>query len=248
MKRSNNIVIAFLLITLLVILASLSSCSLLEYLEPESQQENLTDDSQSAYTFHPDKVLNDISIGQLDVFTILAGTQIPAQRNSEFSVDWSQADFFKVAEAFSEQVWHEPLQDWGISLMFFRLDCHDIGHGPQIFSIDLFKVSTLGAEKSRLLRTIHLVPKEGRIEWIKAKKYPVIEEWSSINLSDINVPVEEALEIAEANGGKEARADVNNQCVIFIQLIANDPNSVWQIDYGPLQEESNLFSYRVKIK
>jgi hypothetical protein len=116
MRQSNNSVIAFLLITFFAILASLTSCGLIE---PESLQENLTTASQGAYTFNPDEVLTDISMGKGDIFTILVSTPAPPLRNSEYSVDWNQADFFKIAEAFNKQVWKESLQDWNINLMFF---------------------------------------------------------------------------------------------------------------------------------
>ncbi|MCI0552597.1 MAG: hypothetical protein L0287_16725, partial [Anaerolineae bacterium] len=68
---------------------------------------------------------------------------------------------------------------------------------------------------------IGIYPMAGEGEWGGGWKYPysVFGKWKYFDLARLTVHLEDALQIAEDNGGRLARLSVNNLCRINLSLV-----------------------------
>jgi hypothetical protein len=56
--------------------------------------------------------------------------------------------------------------------------------------------------------------------------------WKSIDIKRLKVTAEGALQVAEMNGGKDARLAVGNKCRISLLLPSNISNGDWDVFYN----------------
>jgi hypothetical protein len=222
------------------VINSLTSCKVLVRLEPEYDYEYPISSRQGSYKINPDTILESLSQGEKDVFTQQIGTPEASNITTAKLVQWTQADYFMIAQTLHKFVWGENWQDWKVTELFFRMDCQQAGKGPQIFYIKLYKIAYLRDKDLRLIHDIGIRPLENSVEWYEKKMHPIREVWKSIDISQINVPVETALQIAEEKGGYNARSKIENQCVIYIQMFANAMDEGWKISYSA-DDKSNDF-------
>ena len=54
-------------------------------------------------------------------------------------VQWTQADFLQIADAFQQQELAESLSAWKFSQLWFELYCADVAFGPQHLTIELYR-------------------------------------------------------------------------------------------------------------
>jgi hypothetical protein len=229
---------------LLMLAASLTSmvsaCDVLAHLEPESWYEREVSSGEGTFAIDPATILESLAQGKMDIFTSLSGTPEAPPLMPVEAVEWSQADYFQIAEALHEFVWKESWQDWKVNRLVFRLDCEHANKGPQQLSIVLYKIVQLREEESRFVRDIFIMPMKRSVEWSEAELQPVQENWESIDLEQIKVPAEAALQIAEANGGSEARSAIGNACDIYIRLFEPVADG-WRVEYAADKDSDNVF-------
>ena len=151
-------------------------------------------------------------------------------------VQWKQADFLEVADAFSKAILHENLDGWKVKEdILFSLDCKDASFGPQHARFTFFKTVNTGQGTSRVEHTIFIDPQNKQIGWWGKTYSPDYGEAVSIDLSRVKFSVDEALRVAEENGGDKARLGVNNICQIDIDMARggfwNTAWNNWDIGY-----------------
>jgi hypothetical protein len=159
-------------------------------------------------------------------------------------VRWTQADYWQIAGIFHQQVLIESINDWKLDRMFFRLDCVNGPFGPQQAGFDLYKVLDAG-EHRRLDRAIDILPKQEQLDWHDTELSPVRVDTMSIDLAQVKVPIEQAIQISERNGGECTRAKANNQCVIYAALVSGKWDGGWRITYERLRGGPALFQITV---
>lgn len=159
-------------------------------------------------------------------------------------VRWTQADYWQIADIFHQQVLIESINDWKLNRMFFRLDCVDGPFGPQQAGFDLYKVIDAG-EYRRLDRAIDILPKQEQLDWHDTELSPVRVDTMSIDLAQVKVPIEQAIQISERNGGERTRAKADNQCVIYAALVSGKWDGGWRITYERLRGGPALFQITI---
>jgi hypothetical protein len=185
-----------------------------------------------AYSFDAQTVRQSLVAGQGDIFTPLMDFTIAPQWTEAQPVQWRQADFYRVAQAVHQLAWQEPLEDWKIKQVFFRLRCAEAVDGPQFMSFDLFKIVRIRQANSRLERRLNVELQRNQVSWSEGEYYPERFRWPALDLMQIKIQAEQALQIAETFGGGVARWKVEDRCVIFGTLAADAKTNSWLISYS----------------
>ena len=214
-----------LLAVLLVSLACESQDLSLEIKEQQISRGN------GVYAFNSQTILQSLAQGKMNVFALQSATPESSQADSP-PVRWSQTDFFRVAQAFHESVWQEPMKSWKLNDIFFRLRCEYAPLGPQFVSFKMFKTARIREANSRLERNIDIRPQQNQASWTGIEYYPERSRWPSLDLAQIKILAEQALHIAESHGGQEARLTIENKCDIFGSLVAGLRDNDWRVSYS----------------
>jgi hypothetical protein len=198
------------------------------------------------YQFDPQTVLISLDQGKTDVF-------FSAQKNPLYddvqplapisSFAWSQEDSLRVANALHQLIWKEPLEQWHLySLGFTIPQCNDIsrinGAGFQFYK-----------RQPQWYYLVHDINLDLQYGYIYAGDHDghYTGRWKDIGLANSKVNTfDKALQIAEENGGKNARLALNGnqKCYISIQYPIGTyvPSKwVWDITYRITDRTSSIF-------
>jgi hypothetical protein len=184
------------------------------------------------YQFNPQTILASLDQGKTDAFTsLLVGD--PNDVNVEYDrITWNQADFLHVANALSQQIWNEPLDldGWDIYFLLASKDCNDSFDGFDDFKITYYKTIKIGWETVYTARHIELTPWKGVATWAGDGDFstPFIFGWTNIKLMKFKTTAEQAVQIADENGGKIARLNNDNKCRVYVNIIKNN----WDVYYN----------------
>jgi hypothetical protein len=185
------------------------------------------------YLINPDTILEMIDQGTVDVFLPMLATPGP---NDELlpsgSYAWTQFDFLKIATALNQFIWNDDMEDWNVYYVTFGKDCHNETGGFDAFDIIYFKSLTEDSERLYTTRQISIYPLARQVTWGSDSNYlqPFLGDWFTQDLSNFNVTADEALEIAEDNGGKDARLRVKDACNILVDSPHNN-DQAWSVSY-----------------
>jgi hypothetical protein len=115
----------------------------------------------------------------------------------------------------------------------FYLQCEEVPHGPQSVYLTYFKLIKNDVGEYRLVHNIVIQPQEKRVGAWAEKYSQLTSTWEEYKISEFKVTSDEALQIAENNGGKLFRENNNNDCSISISMnraIRNDKD--WLVAYS----------------
>lgn len=205
----------------------------------------------------PEKVLKREEYYVMDSRTILQDvahglpihlTLLPKERESPMSappVQWSQADYLRIANSVFFTLWEEPVEGWKLAEIGSRVECEDIGFGMQWMRFKFFRLTKSRDVNVLTERSVYISPKENLISVFEYETFPVpVWGWPYINVGEI-VPVEEVLRIAEEHGGRQVRLGLN-RCAISATIIAGSNHDNWQVWYTT--RDRNLFVLEVDEK
>lgn len=172
------------------------------------------------YTIDPQTVLASIDQGNTDVF-------LPAPPDPggpwptlwpPGSFTWNQKDYFKTTDALHQFVWKESLKDWNLIRASFDIDqCKDVFSGIDNADFSFYQRRTgLNDVHGFWIRPLYGVVHAGN-EYSHDSGWTA--KWKSIDLNKTKInSVDVALQVAEENGGKEARSVAKNECHISLLL------------------------------
>jgi len=203
--------------------ASLACCA--QIMQPKEVERSL---GKGTYMIDTRTILQSLDEGA-DVFT--PQETPPEVTPKVLPVKWSQEDYFRVAQALHESVWQEPLDSLHLNALLFRLDCEDTSFGPQFMALDLFRVSQSREMDSRVERHLYIEPWLNQVEWSEVEYYPAQFNQLALDLTLVRVSAEEALAIAESNGGQEARLGAENECEISGSIAPSVRDGDWRVSY-----------------
>jgi hypothetical protein len=114
--------------------------------------------------------------------------------------------------------------------MIFHSSCQDNPAGFYDATITYFKSVWVGQTLEHAARQIEVHPLWNEVDWGGETNFPhPILGWGSINLNHIKISADDALKMAEANGGKVDRLAVQNNCRIHL-VLSGDGNN-WNVYY-----------------
>ena len=192
---------------------------------------------RSFYEIDTATILESIDQGETEVFT----AQESASPVSEpKAVSWVQSDFIKLARALNDIVWEEQLSGWRLYSMHFSTPCRDNLSGFAEADFYYFKTSFRENGKIRYTtQNIFISPEYEQVTWAGGANFPrALIGWEYVRLRQIQVTAEDALVIAEENGGRETRQLVDNNCRIHVRLAGD---KTWQVLIYQNDTGSSLF-------
>jgi len=178
------------------------------------------------YTIEPTSLLDSLKRGET-VFTPVSQRPELLPVDQKVTVNWHQADYFYIANALYEGVLGKTLQGWQLSSMDFALGCSKVQNGFQNGGFRFFSVVKDNDQESRLERFIDIDPSNNFVHVSETKYSPKLIDLKSIDLAQLKISADQALQIAESNGGEEKRASVKNACSIS-SLLTLDRTDRWQ--------------------
>lgn len=195
-----------------------------------------------SYKINPETILEALHHGEINVFTPESAT--PEAPISDKPILWNQSDYQEIASALHQVVWKESLDGWSVYGMVFKTSCQENPSGFTYGDITYFKSIFMDGRILYSAREIEIAPLYSDVTWGGGTNYPhPILGWKSVDLIKIKVNAEDALRIAEENGGKAARESVENQCRISIGLSGG---SGWKVAYAG-NSSSPLYLYKIEI-
>ncbi len=172
------------------------------------------------YAINPQTILASLHRGETNVFQ-------PAPREPEGgwpilwpfgSFVWSQENYLNVANALHLDVWKETLGNWHLIRASFQINqCEDIFGKIDGASFSFFQRQ----EGRNIVHGFWINPTFGIVT--AGNQYSHRSGWTShweaIDLDKIKInSVDEALLVAEENGGERARFEAKNECRIILLL------------------------------
>lgn len=185
------------------------------------------------YLINPDNILVMIDQEGEDIFLPMKGNQTLDEDLQPYgSFSWTQHDYLRVATALNQYVWGDNMEDWEIYLMLFERDCRMSGEGFDSFNVIYYKMVTSESKTKYVTRQIDINPLAKLVTWGGGSDYPrsFLRPWRAMDFENFEITADEALQIADANGGKDARAKQKNDCGILVSLLQDHPNK-WGVDY-----------------
>lgn len=216
----------FLLVTVLLA-HGMVSCTI-------DQSEDVTITNIQYYSIEPKTVLEAISQGKEDAFISISDEPSLASPSKGEMVSWDQADYIQIAEALHKLVWGESLKTWGLYQIYFSSGCDQIDIGFQYAQFKLYKIVTLNGRETRVEHFIEIDPSRTFAQAMETEYYPALASRKSIDLTAVKIFANEALQIADKNGGFEKRMAVKNECGISVDLSRDTAiNDGWLVIYSP---------------
>ena len=65
----------------------------------------------------------------------------------------------------------------------------------------------------------------------RGTNFSIIDRWYTVDLTSYKITADDALQVAEENGGKEARSRVKNDCRILIRTPNHENDDRWDVSY-----------------
>lgn len=160
-------------------------------------------------------------------------------------VQWSQNDYLEITKSLNKHVWHDNLDDWLLYRMIFGTRCQDNPSGFENGTLTYYKTIFRNNQIRYTTRDMIASPKYMSIIWGGGTEYPhPLFGWKNIDLNKIKITAEDALRIAEENGGQETRLSVQNKCDIHVILLRGNYDG-WLVYYNNRLGSTNGFEVRI---
>ncbi len=189
--------------------------------------------NEHLFTFDPTSALVSIEHGEENIFTSV--DEEPEWQTTPQSgpVTWKQLDYFNIAEELHKKVWGESLENWSLFEMFFISGCDQTDLGFQSGQFKFFQIRNVQNQEIREVHTIEIDASRSFARVMDVEYSPNLEKWKTIDLGMIKVSADDALTIAEKNGGYEKRIAVENACGISVGTSKDYTSNDWLVIYFP---------------
>ena len=188
------------------------------------------------FRINPETILTSLDKGNTDVF-------LPDSRSLDDRyggaiiynkpTSWSQSDNLKIVSALNKFIWQDTLDDWKLYSMIFNVDCQN---GIKDLPGGVFTYFKTVFDKGRIVDTWREFEVDSEYSFVASgdgakSVHPVLGR-PSIDIDSLKVTAEDAIRIAEENGGRSARLKVQNQCNIHLVLTPKGLQKGWWVNYG----------------
>ncbi|MCI0556431.1 MAG: hypothetical protein L0287_36275, partial [Anaerolineae bacterium] len=139
-----------------------------------------------------------------------------------------------------------PLQGWQLKGMDFQLSCAQVHHGFQNGRLEFFKVVKEKEQESRIVRFIDVDPRGNFVHAKEWEFFPNLGNLKAIDLTQLEISADLALQIAESNGGEEKRQSIENACDISLGLYPNSSSyKGWEVIYTRSDDRTSFFHIQI---
>ena len=194
------------------------------------------------YRINSEKILESIQNGEKNIFEPL---EVDFSHDSSLvykkPFSWSQSDYLTIVNTLHQYSLHESLDDWSLLYFGFYGDCKYNPLGFDTIEVEYFK--SVGLEY--ITRKIGIYPLIEEVVIGDGATFPRMSllGWQTANPNNFIVEANEALNLAENNGGKEFRLAIDNECRIFVTF--SPKRLTWEVSYSP--NKQNLLSFEISI-
>jgi len=180
------------------------------------------------YKIDPKTILTSLENGNTNVFEPLLKYPNKVEKITDVSISWTQADYLRIFLAFSKLVWDNSMDSkvWRIYDVNFSAECFDEVCNFDDAQIVYFKI----AANSYTTRIMQIQPSLGLVRWGDETSYPLVRQWEGVELTTARITAEDALKIAEENGGREIRLKASNKCIVAVSSPGSN-NKNWHVRY-----------------
>jgi len=239
MKKNLNkpgVYITLAVIMAVVVLACLCFQVAIDVVNNANRHDYPVASIYEVYSIDSKTTLQSLEDGNTNVFTKLGEGEEYFMDNLNLPevsppVHWEYTDYLTITNAFLQNVVGKPLRDWKLYSLGFQADCQDIVEGAQNMDIEIFHFIDSQNEESKTRLHLGIYPKSEQVNRLETKYSPYFESVSTLELEQINIPIEEVLKIAETNGGKQVRESINNMCEVTASITAEIINNDWSVTY-----------------
>ncbi len=172
----------FYLLSSLVVIATVTSCSLSEIWTEGRERETSIRDER--YTIDPSTLLATIKEGKSNSFTLLRATPPVHPSRSNTPIQWKQADYLFISKAFHQFVWHEPFPEGELIDIRYSLDCKEVGYGLQSAKYKLVHITKSKEDETRIDRTIIIDPAYSQVFAWEYSYNPNYSRYKFIDISN----------------------------------------------------------------
>jgi len=184
------------------------------------------------YTFNPESILKSLDQSNADIFERQSIDFEPTIITPDVTVQWNQANYFQIASALHANILDEPIADRNLHFMIFRAGCEQMDEGPQQAVFEFYRITQPFFQKKGYKETINIDPATNSI-WFQNERLSSREIYSqSINLLQLKVSANDAFRIAEDNGGRKARLELENDCSVSAILAPDGSAQNWEVNYS----------------
>jgi len=217
--------------SLFMLVAVISACQPFDNGERKYPSTIGTFNVTGEFIINPTTILDTLDHGKTNVFTPALATPTEDSILPSGSIQWTQSEYLKVANALSQSVWNESLEDWSVYYLAFNRECQDNPKGFDDLTIIYYKTITVNMQKVYTARIIEIFPLASNVSWGGETNFPISSGWNEIDPSKFKITADDALRIAEENGGKEARLKLKNHCDILVRAPNHSNDDSWDVGY-----------------
>jgi hypothetical protein len=218
---------SFLWLLIALVFSITTSCVLFENTERKVVDEY-------DYSISPDSILESIAENETNIFMPLSGQAV---ENNEYPnlIFWSQSDYLRIANAFHSFIWDESIQELQFNSMSYSVSCANIGKGFQSASFSFFQGNSNLEMDIDIEHQIDIYPNRKLINaWTFVYNSDVLPKNGNEGMNVAKISAEEALMVAESNGGASSRAANKDNCEVSVILLHTLSNSLrWKVIYSP---------------
>lgn len=154
-------------------------------------------------------------------------------RQTGIAATWTQREFETIGVSFTEKVLRDTPERWKLAHMGFSLNCQDVGVGLQFAYFKLFRNQGDWPNNARFERHMRVFAQDREVTYYDEQAVPDLQSWSAIDMKKVRVSADQALNIAEHNGGSGKRPAVGEPCGIRIEMNGWEGNH-WRVTYSYL--------------
>lgn len=224
------------IVVMLIFLAGITlSCQ-----DFNESRERVIDYKDYYYEIDPNMIIDDIDDGNKGVFR-----SVPNDFQESVSVErgWTQEDFFKVIDALAETRLPDSFMQYRLDYLSADYKCDQVGKAPWRLTARYNLESKSGDIDQWERYLVHIIPEIGYLHVSYQLWQPLLSSRVTMDKKGIKVPFEEAIQIANENGGQAYIDKHEKNCSVYIDLFPKSGNRlIWKLRYqGPKWYATNDF-------
>ena len=219
MKKSIKHATFALAIFLLLVYIYVDKTLYLEWSEYKTPDYSVieSEDSEVTYLIDVNTILDALRSEKGNVFTPISSDNDVDPHALPPSFSWKQSDYIKIANALSQYVWGEPLDNWNLGFAKFLISKTDNSFKIEYALFTFFKRD----DDKYIIHEVTIDALQGKA--ITGENiYHDTEKWKSLDFDELTISdVSQVVSITEANGGESVCLALKNKCNIAVWLNSN---------------------------